>query len=261
MAGLRCCYTDFGAGPPVVILASTLVRAKSYRWTADCLAPHFRVITVEMPGTGRADRTPSAWGFEDYGRWVAQFLETLGLDDVTLVGHSNSGGAAMVAAAQHPQRIARLLLADSVGGDLAPSITRVLAGRAIDALLEPRLTVYGWHHVLYNALFNPAGFFRQLWRSVYEDLRPWAARVRVPTLVGWGARDHTLPPRCAVALRGAIPGAELYISKNGSHDWLIVRADEFAAVVRGFVARTGCGGEPGGSLQSAHGRTAEAPHP
>jgi pimeloyl-ACP methyl ester carboxylesterase len=251
VAGLRCCYTDFGAGPPVVILASTLVRAKSYRWTAECLATGFRVITVEMPGTGRAARPPSAWGFEDYGRWVAQFLETLRLDDVTLVGHSNSGGAAMVAAAQHPQRIARLLLVDSVGGDVAPSITRVLVGRAIDALLEPRLTVYGWHHVLYNALFHPVGFFRQLWRSVHEDLRPWAARVRVPTLVGWGARDHTLPPRCGLVLRDEIPGAEFYLSPEGSHDWLIVRAGEFAAVVGGFVGGGGCGGGAGRSLQSA----------
>ena len=97
--GMRGWYTDVGRGPAVVILASTLVLARSYEWLIDCLAPDFRVVTVEMPGSGRASRPPRPWGFEDYARWAAGFTGALSLDRPTVVGHSNSGGAAIVAAA------------------------------------------------------------------------------------------------------------------------------------------------------------------
>ena len=238
VAGLRCAYTDVGAGPSVVILASTLVRARSYQWLSECLAPDFRVIAVEMPGSGRAGRTPRPWGFADYGKWADDFLAALDLRGVTLVGHSNSGGAALVAAARHPRRIARVILTDSVGGGVPLSLPGVLLGRTIDALLEPRLTLFGWHHVLYNALFNPVNFFAQVFLSIREDLRPYARDVKVPALIAWGARDHTLPVSAAHALRAVMPTAELHVSPHGSHDWLLDRAHEFAGVVRDFVRMT-----------------------
>jgi pimeloyl-ACP methyl ester carboxylesterase len=109
VAGMTGWYTDVGSGPPVVILASTLVLARSYVWTIECLAPHFRVITVEMPGSSGASRPPRAWGFEDYAGWVTGFIDALGLDRPTLVGHSNSGGAALVAAAKYPDKVGRLV--------------------------------------------------------------------------------------------------------------------------------------------------------
>ena len=238
VAGVRGCYTDVGAGPPVVILATTLARARSYAWTVDCLAPHFRVITVEMPGCGRAASPPGKWDFDEYAKWVVAFLDALHLPRATLVGHSNSGGTAMVAAALYPDRVERVVLADTVGGNLSPSIPRVVLGRGADAFIEYRLTLFGWHHVFYNALFHPVSFFRQVWLSVHEDLRPYAAKVRTPALLAWGARDYTLPLHCAHALHAVMPGATLYVSQKGSHDWMIDHAPEFAEVVRGFVART-----------------------
>jgi pimeloyl-ACP methyl ester carboxylesterase len=235
----------------VVILASTLVLARSYEWTIDCLAPHFRVVTVELPGAGRATPPSRAWGYEDYGGWVAGFVRGLGLGRPTVVGHSNSGGAALVAAATHPESVGRLVLADTVGGDASPSMARVIAGRTIDACLEPRLSLFGWHHVIGNALVHTRHFFGQVYKSVYADLRPHAARVRAPTLLAWGARDHTIPLRCGLALRERIPHASLYVSRRGSHDWMIDRAPEFASALRAFVEATGASDGRGGSLQSA----------
>jgi len=230
-------YTDVGRGEPVVILASTLVLARSYEWSIECLAPHFRVLTVEMPGSGRATTPTTAWGFEEYATWVHGFVATLRLRRPTLVGHSNSGGAALVTAALYPAAAGRLVLADTVGADDSPSMLRVLAGRAYDALLEPRLSLFGWHHVIGNALLHTKPFFSQVWKSVYADLRPFARRVSVPTLIAWGARDHTIPPRCATALLSRIPYATLYESPAGSHDWMIDHAPEFAAALRDFARR------------------------
>ena len=169
---------------------------------------------------------------------MAGFTDALSLERPTVVGHSNSGGAALVAAARYPAAVGRLVLADTVGGDVSPSLLRVLIGRAIDACLEPRLTVFGWHHVIGNSLVHFKDFFGQVWKSIHEDLRANANHVRAPTLIAWGARDHTFPLRCAEALREAMPNASVYVSQRGSHDWLIDRAPEFAAALRAFVEAT-----------------------
>ena len=236
--GMTGWYTDVGSGQTVVILASSLVLARSYEWLIDCLAPHYRVLAVELPGSGRASRPPRPWGFEDYGAWVAGLVDALALDRPTVIGHSNSGGAALVAAARHPRAVGRLVLVDSVGGDVSPSLPRVLVGRVIDAFLEPRLTLFGWHHVVGNSIIHFKDFYGQVWKSVYEDLRPYGKDVRAPTLIAWGAHDHTIPYRCGQALLAAIPGARAYVSVHGSHDWLIDRAPEFVAALRAFVGAT-----------------------
>jgi pimeloyl-ACP methyl ester carboxylesterase len=138
---------------------------------------------------------------------------------------------------------------------------RVLAGRARDALLEPRLSLFGWHHVIGNALLHTRPFFGQVWRSVYADLRTCARRVRVPTLVAWGARDHTIPPRCATALLSLLSDATLYESATGSHDWMIDHAPEFAAAVRDFVRRRPLVTPPAAAYNRRHDRAAEAVNP
>ena len=157
---------------------------------------HFRDARQRPPTT-----PAKAWDFEDYAKWVTGSLETLRLDRPTLIGHSNSGGAALVAAATYPAAVGRLVLADTVGADNSPSMPRVLAGRAYDALLEPRLSLFGWHHVIGNALLHTRPFFGQVWKSVYADLRPFAVRVRAPTLIAWGAPRPHDP---AAVRRGAI---------------------------------------------------------
>jgi pimeloyl-ACP methyl ester carboxylesterase len=158
---------------------------------------------------------------------------------VTLVGHSNSAGIALVAGATLPAgRLRRLVLADAVGAVESPSYFRVLVGRAVDGLLEPGLSLTGWHHLVYNAIRHRRNFFGQIKASVEQDLRAYAPRVGVPTLVAWGARDHTMPPRCADVLANLLPRPYRYLCRTGSHDWIITHPVEFAGAVRQFADAT-----------------------
>ena len=241
--GYRGSLIEAGDGPPLVLLATTLVRSRPYAPVIRRLAQHFRVYAVDMPGCGRATRLREPWDFQRYAGWADRLLDELGLERVTLVGHSNSAGTCLVMGALYPTRLARIILADTVGADAAPSYFRVLLGRALDAFLEPWLSITGGHHLLYNVLFHPRNFFAQVKRSIQTDLRPYAPRVRLPVLLAWGRRDHTMPLRCAHALQGLLPRASLYVSPTGSHDWIITHAHEFASAVSAF-AGDGPGGVP-----------------
>ena len=236
--GYRGAVIETGEGPPLVLLATTLVRSRPYAPVIRRLAGRFRVYAVDMPGCGGSQRLAETWGFERYAAWAAGLLEQLGLERVTLVGHSNSAGAAMVLGALHPGRVARVVLADGVGADESPSYFRVLLGRWVDAMLELRLSLTGWHHLFYNLLLHTRNFLGQIDASIRQDLRPYARRVAVPTLVAWGARDHTMPPRCARVLEKLLPRPHVHVAPTGSHDWIITHPDEFAEAVASFASAT-----------------------
>jgi pimeloyl-ACP methyl ester carboxylesterase len=237
--GTRGLILEGGAGPTVVLLASMLVLARSYLGPLREFTKRFHTIVVQLPGGGRAARLRPAWGMEDYARWTAALLDVLALRDATLVGHSNSGAVATILAATDPRRIARLVLADSIGADRAQSLHRIIRARGLDCFHEPELTLEAWNHVVFNSVFHWRNFWEQVRLSARTDLERTARRVQVPTLTAWGRKDNTMPLRCARLLHAWIPQSQTYISRDGSHDWLNDRPREFASVLDRFIRGMG----------------------
>jgi pimeloyl-ACP methyl ester carboxylesterase len=233
--GYRGQFVALGAGPPLVLLASQLVLARTYRDTAKRLGRSFRVVVLEMPGSGRAARLPVPWGASEYVHWLVGCLDALRIGPATVIGHSCSGAVALALAVHHPDRVGRLVLADTIGAGGPHSLLRVLAARGLDCIVELNLTARAWPHVAQNLLTHPRNFAYQTWLAARTDLGRTAAQVRVPTLIGWGARAHTYPPRCAAALHVHVPHARLYVSAEGCHDWIVDRPEEFSTVVERFV--------------------------
>src|SRR5687768_14790047 len=182
---------DARTRPTVVVLASMLVLARSYLWPLCEFVKQFHTIVVQLPGGGRASRLNQPWGMEEYARWTGALLDALELEDVTLVGHSNSGAVATMLAATDPRRIGRLVLADSIGADRQNSLTRIILARGLDCFHEHELTLDAWNHVVVNAVFHFRNFFEQVRLSARTDLEHHARRVTVPTLIAWGRKDHT----------------------------------------------------------------------
>jgi 2-hydroxy-6-oxonona-2,4-dienedioate hydrolase len=237
VGGVAGRFWDMGdAGEPIVVLlASPLARGQAYLRTAHSIAPSgMRVILVEMPGSGGGSRLERPWGIEDYGRWVAGFLDRLSLHGVTLIGHSNSGATALVVAAEYPARIAKLILVDPTGARPLGSIPGVIFNHGPEFLFEYWFNWRAGPDVFYNMLVHWRNFWGQVRAAVNEVVIDRAKRVRALTLVAWGRHDRTVPVDCAELLARAVPGAKIYWSADGRHDWIIEHPDEFAGMVRRF---------------------------
>jgi pimeloyl-ACP methyl ester carboxylesterase len=108
----RLRYHDNGAGPPLVFVHGVLVNANLWRKVVAQLAPDFRCIVLDMPIGAHeipmpreADLSPRA-----LADVIAEVIDALGLDDVTLVGNDTGGALCQIAAARHPERVGRLIL-------------------------------------------------------------------------------------------------------------------------------------------------------
>jgi pimeloyl-ACP methyl ester carboxylesterase len=220
--------------PVVVLMASMLIRPRSYARLVQRLAKSFHVVTIEPPGTGRASKLPTPWTFQDYADRLGRTLDALDLRDITLIGHSNSAAVAMLAAAHdHPasQRIARIVLADSVGGDPRHGFWRIGLGRVLDGVFEAGFSITAVADVFWNLAVHRANFLFEIHQAIHWDAVQHAGKVHVPTLLAWGARDLTFFPWVARRLNGMMPHARLYTFARGHHDWLAVQPAEFALML------------------------------
>ncbi len=86
--GVRLFYEDTGSGKPVVLIHGGGLSLGWWSRQVPVLSRRFRVIAADTRGNGQSDKTP--WGHRTarYAMDVRQIIESLGLEDVTLVGWS-----------------------------------------------------------------------------------------------------------------------------------------------------------------------------
>jgi pimeloyl-ACP methyl ester carboxylesterase len=105
-------YRESGEGPPIVFVHGLLVDGRLWRKVTPLLEDRFRCIVPDLPlGSHRIPMSPEAdLSPPGLARLIADFLETLELEDVVLVANDTGGAISQITAANHPERIGRLVL-------------------------------------------------------------------------------------------------------------------------------------------------------
>jgi pimeloyl-ACP methyl ester carboxylesterase len=237
--GGRVHYLRGGQGPVLVLISSLVVTTRTYEYLVERLAQHFDVVAVDPPGCGSSQAVIWPWRFERYAEWLKAFFKELAIERAALLVHSNSGPIGLRFAEQSPEKVTHLILADVIGAfkPEEASFIRAVRGRALDSgLIEPTFALLGRGDLFVNMLYHPATFFSQFTAAAFFNVLESARKVRVPTLILWGALDHTMPVEAAWRLKEAMPGAIVKISKQGSHGWIAVLPSEATKAIAQFVS-------------------------
>ncbi len=235
-------YRESGDGPPVVFVHGLLVDGRLWRKVTPLLEDNFRCIVPDLPlGSHLTPMNPDAdLSPSGLARIVAGFLEALELDQVTLVANDTGGGISQITAANHPERIGRLLLTNCDAFENFPPpafrplqwaarvpglLTAVLQSMRLDPLRRTPLA-YGWliKRDLAGAPlrswvepFLSDGAIRRDTVKVLKGIHPRytleaAERLRDfdrPTMLAWATEDRFFKLSFAERLADTIPGATL----------------------------------------------------
>lgn len=113
--GGRTAYIDEGeGGVPFLLVHGIPGSARDWRWLTPVLAPHRRVVRVDMPGHGETPRSVDV-DVASRAHFVLDFAAALELPKVILVGHSMGGVVAAAAANLAPDRVAAVAFVSSPG--------------------------------------------------------------------------------------------------------------------------------------------------
>ena len=252
------------AGPPDD--AETLVflhgwgGCKELWWNALAdLGDSFRVIALDLPGTGGTPLPPDLRTMPDMARWVSGVCCRLGLGPVTLVGHSLGGNLAAQVALDFPERVRRLVLVDAAleprhlpvrsRWPLSPrhglaalrlmrwaSLPLAAAGRRVPHARpggEWRAMARRTHW--YVATNTDAALQVQLRLLMENPLTPdRLAPIAMPLLILHGARDGMIPVSRARALAAALSHARLTVFPAAFHCPMDTDPPAFAQALREF---------------------------
>ena len=99
-------YQKSGDGPPLVLLHTIRTQIEYFRSLAPFLAEKFTVYAVDLPGHGFSSVDTAQQYDEPYLRWgIVEFLKSLDLRDVTMVGESIGAVVALTVASEAPERV------------------------------------------------------------------------------------------------------------------------------------------------------------
>jgi pimeloyl-ACP methyl ester carboxylesterase len=198
---------------PLVFLPGAAGVASFWQPVADRLADVGPARLVGYPGFGGLPPDPGIGSLDDLFGWL---VERLPPGPSHVIAQSMGGVLAVRLALEHPDRVARLVLAATSGGvDLA------------------RLGAAEWRLEYRAQLPDVPGWFIE----DRTDLGDRLGEIRASTLLVWSDADPISPPTVARYLAARIPAARVEILPGGSHTFARERPDEMAALVRDHLSR------------------------
>ncbi|MDP2648370.1 MAG: alpha/beta hydrolase [bacterium] len=244
--GLATEYTDEGQGPVLLMLPGWMNDIHNFDALASRLAPSFRVVRLDLPGFGGGtEAPPSAWGVGEYASFVEAFIEKVGLSSYTLVGHSFGGRVTVKGTGEGILAPTSVILISSAG--IAKH--RTLKNRALTVLAKigkvvlrvPPLSF--WRRQLRRKLYaklksdySAAGALSQVYlRTIREDLKEYAIKIRVPALLIWGSDDEIVPLADGKQFNRLISGSKLEVLPGVGHSPHRDRPEEVARLIKEFV--------------------------
>jgi|LauGreDrversion2_3_1035106.scaffolds.fasta_scaffold00067_5 pimeloyl-ACP methyl ester carboxylesterase len=104
-------YRRMGQGPAVLLMHQTPQSSQTLEPLMRLLAPHCTAIAVDTPGFGQSEPLPQAnWSIALMADRMAQFLDELGIAQVSAGGQHTGAAIAAELARRHPKRVRALAL-------------------------------------------------------------------------------------------------------------------------------------------------------
>ncbi|MBM4339407.1 MAG: alpha/beta hydrolase [Deltaproteobacteria bacterium] len=117
-----------GKGRPILCVHGLTANSRFWDCTASALTSQCRIIAMDLRGRGLSDKPPTGYSIEHHCRDIISLMDDQGLERPVLMGHSLGAFISLVLAAQHPQRVDRLILVDGGGKLSEVQMAKVFAG-------------------------------------------------------------------------------------------------------------------------------------
>jgi pimeloyl-ACP methyl ester carboxylesterase len=234
------------------------------------LARKHRVYAPDLPGSPDSARPAADYSSAFFERFVAAFVEALGIGRATFVGNSLGGLIALRLALSEPDLVRALILVD--GASLGPAIDPLFTSVNVPFLGESAMPFWRTRAGAYQRVWgrtallfaHPPGSVPREWlaeqcrlaltpgyleahlsvlraivsplgqREVLVDRLP---SLKVPTLVVWGERDRVFPRSQAREAVTHLPEGSLSLIPGCGHMPHVECPDRFLGALEGFLLK------------------------
>jgi pimeloyl-ACP methyl ester carboxylesterase len=254
--GAKINYIEAGDStkPNLILLHGLGSSAAVWQTVIAPLAANYHVIAIDQVGFGKSDKPMLKYRVGTYVDFLDRFMTEAKIDKATLVGNSMGGWIASLTAIRYPNRVEKLVLADSAGilpdnyqeadiyqlnnstrDEIRSNMKKLFATPALrnnEALVDQFFTarVVAGDGYTINSLIESI-------RRKEDFLNGQLGEIKKPTLIIWGKEDGLLPLADAYTFNKGIAGSELVIFDQCGHAPMFEKGPEFVKAVLAFAAK------------------------
>lgn len=245
----RIYYEEFGAGAPVLLLPGFTQSAQQLSGLSDALAASFRVIAVDLPGSGRSQPQPRAYTamyFDDDASAFAALLRDLAVGPAHLVGFSDGGEVALLMAALAPEVARSVATWGAVGylndpeGHLRDALYNLIDHPIppLQGFRDALVATYGEANARAMTQSEVGALAAIIEGERHGELAlAYADKITCPVLLITGEHDMFVPPTLLAPSAARIHGAESLVAEGASHAVQADRPDWLTATLLDWLKR------------------------
>jgi non-heme chloroperoxidase len=255
--GVTLHYAEEGdpTGEAIIFLHGYSDSWFSFSQVLPLLSPEYHAFALTERGHGDSDKPECCYTVDDFAADVDAFMDAVGIEEVTLVGHSGGTLIAPRVALDYPQRVNRLVLigAANMGANNEAMLGLGEEVRALEDPVSPEFarefqesTI---HHpipeeFLSMAVSESLKLPTRVWRDYMEgviltpDHASRLGEINAPTLLVWGEQDAFFPREEQERLAREIPNAKLEVYPETGHAVHWERPEEFVRDLEAFMKET-----------------------
>ena len=269
LSGHEFAYLDSGEGPALLFIHGLTGSQRNWAHLVEALEHDHRVLAPDLFGHGASAKAMGDYSLGAHAATLRDLLDRLGIDRVTLVGHSFGGGIAMQFCYLFPERVERLVLVSSggLGRDVSPLLRAATVPGAewvlpliASSWVRGRVEAAG--RILTRGGWRASPEVTEIWRGFTslddgDTRRAFLATTRgvidrggqtvsahdhllmaieFPTLVVWGTRDRMIPAWHATTAHEAIAGSRVVLFVGAGHFPHLDEPERFAELLSDFIA-------------------------
>jgi len=256
--GVQLHYDDVGTGPQtIVFLHGLMLASESYEAQREAFRATHRVITFDLRGQGRSEKTQIGLDLDTLAADAAALVKQLVGGPCHVVGFSMGSFVAMRVAARHPALVRSLTLigpsADAEEPENQPRYARLIRFMRWfgPALLAPRMMKILFGDTYLRSPLVEAerarwlAYLKALPRNLHlaaaasagrRAMTDELARITAPTLIVSGEEDRPISPARSRAVHLGIANSQFVSFPRTGHAVMIERSEGFNIRLRHFLA-------------------------
>lgn len=257
----RMWWEQHGEGEPLLQLGGAGSGHRSFGFIRDLMVGRRLLVDVDIPGYGDSSEALSSRSIQGWAADVAAFIEAIDLGPIDVHGSSMGGMIALSLAAEHPDRVRRLVVNGAAakldwvsrarigiwralaaaGGLESEELSNALAAdmlRREELDSDPSGVVASDIRAGLLSACTPDTFDQACTAMMDMDLLDDLQRITAPTLVIVGERDELTTPSDAEMIVERIPDAQLRILEGVGHVTMREAPQEVARAVFDFLGES-----------------------
>ena len=249
--GISLAYVEMGdtQGLPTLLIHGYTDNSRSWSLIAPYLKSR-RLLAIDLRGHGKSDAPACCYAYTDLADDASLFLDAIGVAKADVIGHSIGSLAGQLLAAQHPDKVGKLVLVSSTTGvGEGPGSWLWDNVRLLKAPIDPDSQfMMDWY-----ANPNPVDqdFLTRertesaatpihvwdgiLWGTAINDLTLIAPLVKSPLLVLWGEKDGLFDLSDQEKLEKAYPNARFEVFAGAGHNMFWEFPKDTATIIDDFL--------------------------